>query len=106
MAECRFFPECATCNDRMQEEAKAYRDALHYGAKAEDVRFLLPESTKTSLTVTVNIRSLFHFFDLRLGHRAQWEIRELAELMAVEMENVEPELMAIYYEFREKSRVD
>lgn len=96
----------AEYNDKMAADAKAYRDALAYGIKPEDARYLLPNAMKTNIVVTMNVRSLFHFFDLRLGHRAQWEIRELAELMAVEMENVEPELMAIYYEFREKSRVD
>lgn len=96
----------AEYNDRMAADAKAYRDALAYGIKPEDARYLLPNAMKTNIIVTMNVRSLFHFFDLRLGPRAQWEIRELAELMTVEMENVEPELMAIYYEFREKSRVD
>ena len=96
----------AEYNDRMAADAKAYRDALAYGVKPEDARYILPNAMKTNIIVTMNVRSPFHFFDLRLGPRAQWEIRELAELMAVEMENVEPELMAIYYEFREKSRVD
>ena len=96
----------AEYNDKMTSDAKAYRDALAYGIKPEDARYLLPNAMKTNIVVTMNVRTLFHFFDLRLGPRAQWEIRELAESMAVEMENVEPELMAIYYEFREKSRID
>lgn len=96
----------AEYNDKMAADAKAYRDALAYGIKPEDARYLLPNAMKTNIVVTMNVRTLFHFFDLRLGHRAQWEIRELAESMAVEMENIEPELMAIYYEFREKSRID
>ena len=96
----------AEYNDRMAADAKAYRDALAYGINPEDARYLLPNAMKTNVIVTMNVRSLFHFFDLRLGPRAQWEIREIAESMAVEMENIEPELMAIYYEFREKSRVD
>ncbi len=90
----------------MNTASVCYRMALENGMKPEDARFILPEAMKTNIMVTMNIRTLFHFFDLRLGPRAQWEIRELAESMAVEMENVEPELMAIYYEFREKSRID
>lgn len=96
----------AMYNDKMVADAKAYRDALAYGIKPEDARYLLPNAMKTNIVVTMNVRTLFHFFDLRLGPRAQWEIRELAEQMAICMENVEPELMAIYYEFREKSRID
>lgn len=96
----------AEYNDKMAADAKAYDDALAYGIKPEDARYLLPNAMKTNIVMTMNVRSLFHFFDLRLGPRAQWEIRELAELMAMEMEKVEPELMSIYYEFRDKTRID
>lgn len=96
----------AEYNDKMAADAKAYRDALAYGIKPEDARYLLPNAMKTNIVVTMNARSLFHFFDLRLGPRAQWEIRELAESMAIEMENAEPELMAIYYEFRDTTKID
>lgn len=96
----------AEYNDKMAADAKSYDDALAYGIKPEDARYLLPNAMKTNIVVTMNVRSLFHFFDLRLGPRAQWEIRELAELMAMEMEKVEPTLMSIYYEFRDKTRID
>lgn len=89
-----------------EKQAKAYHRLLMKGVKPEDARYLLPEAMKTSIVVTRNIRDLFHFFDLRLGPRAQWEIRELAEQMAICMENEEPELMAVYYEFREQTRID
>lgn len=89
-----------------EKQAKAYHRLLTKGVKPEDARYLLPEAMKTSIVVTRNIRDLFHFFDLRLGPRAQWEIRELAEQMAICMENEEPELMAVYYEFREQTRID
>lgn len=89
-----------------EKQAKAYHRLLTKGVKPEDARYLLPEAMKTSIVVTRNIRDLFHFFDLRLGPRAQWEIRELAEQMATCMENEEPELMAVYYEFREQTRID
>ena len=92
--------------DRMHEEAKAYRDALRYGAKAEDARYLLPESMKTVITVTVNIRSLFHFFDLRLGPHAQWEIRELAAKMLDIFEKEEPFLAEMYKLNRDKTKID
>lgn len=89
-----------------EKQAKAYHRLLTKGVKPEDARYLLPEAMKTSIVVTRNIRDLFHFFDLRLGPRAQWEICELAEQMATCMENEEPELMAVYYEFREQTRID
>ena len=65
----------------MESLADEYRKALAYGMKPEDARYLLPEATKTNITMTVNVRELFHFLDLRTDKAAQWEIRELAEEM-------------------------
>ena len=47
----------------------------------EDARFVLPNACETKLVVTMNARSLKHFFNLRCCNRAQWEIRALAEEM-------------------------
>lgn len=64
-----------------EKAAKAYRRLLDKGVKKEDARFLLPEATKTSLVMTINVRSLMNFLSLRLDKSAQWEIRELANAM-------------------------
>lgn len=64
-----------------EKAAKAYRRLLAKGVKKEDARFLLPEATKTSLIMTINVRSLMNFLSLRLAKSAQWEIRELANAM-------------------------
>ena len=45
---------------------------------AEDARFVLPNACETQLIMTMNVRSLWNFFNLRCCNRAQWEIRELA----------------------------
>lgn len=47
----------------------------------EDARFVLPNACETKMVVTMNARSLKHFFALRCCNRAQWEIRALAEEM-------------------------
>jgi len=52
-----------------------------YGIPAEDARFVLPNACETKLVVTMNCRSLLHFFELRCCNRAQWEIRALADAM-------------------------
>lgn len=90
----------------MSVVADCYMMALSCGVKPEDARFMLPEAMKTNIMVTMNIRTLFHFLDLRLGPRAQWEIRELAQKMEKCMRDVEPELMQIYSDFRNKTRID
>lgn len=65
----------------MRRAEEAYQGAISRGIKKEDARFLLPEATKTNLTVTMNVRELFHFLNLRNSKKAQWEIRELGELL-------------------------
>ena len=44
----------------------------------EDARFVLPNACETKIMMTMNVRSLWNFFQLRCCNRAQWEIRELA----------------------------
>lgn len=44
----------------------------------EDARFVLPNAAETKIVVTMNVRELYHFFELRCCRRAQWEIREMA----------------------------
>ena len=52
------------------------------GDKAnEDARFVLPNACETKVVVTMNCRSLLHFFELRCCTRAQWEIRAMATQM-------------------------
>ncbi|MCI8332038.1 MAG: FAD-dependent thymidylate synthase [Clostridiales bacterium] len=58
----------------------------------EDARFVLPNACETRLIMTMNVRSLYHFFNLRCCMRAQWEIRELAWLMLAEVKRVSPAL--------------
>lgn len=65
------------------------------GAKAnEDARFVLPNACQTRLVVTMNCRSLLHFFELRCCNRAQWEIRALADEMLRQCREVLPVLFA------------
>jgi thymidylate synthase (FAD) len=56
----------------------AYRGLMAMGVSAEDARYLLPNATETKIAVTMNVRELLHFFEVRCCKRAQWEIRELA----------------------------
>ena len=56
----------------------AYRALLDSGVAPEDARYLLPNATETKIAVTMNVRELLHFFELRCCKRAQWEIREVA----------------------------
>lgn len=55
-----------------------YEQLLKDGVKREDARYILPNAIDTSLYMTINLRSLINFFQLRLDKSAQWEIRDLA----------------------------
>jgi len=59
----------------------AYRELLDMGVAPEDARYLLPNAMETKIVVTMNVRELLHFLELRCCKRAQWEIRDLALAM-------------------------
>lgn len=56
----------------------------------EDARFVLPNACETKIVITMNARSLLHFFNHRCCERAQWEIRELAIEMLNQVKKVAP----------------
>lgn len=88
-------PELLAKFDKAMSDAQAaYAELLAAGVPAEDARFVLPNAASTSLVVTMNVRSLWHFFQLRCCNRAQWEIRALANAMLAEVKEVAPLLFA------------
>lgn len=58
----------------------------------EDARYVLPNACETKIMITMNARSLIHFFNVRCCERAQWEIREMAVLMLNEAKAVAPSI--------------
>ncbi len=73
----------------MEDGKNMYNKLLEEGIPAEDARFVLP-TIKTNIMVSFNARSLHHFFDLRCCERAQWEIREIADQMLIQVKEVAP----------------
>lgn len=86
-AKERFSALCKEIQDLYNEWTEA-------GIPAEDARYILPNATETKIVVTMNARSLLHFFELRCCSRAQWEIRALANKMLEEVQKVAPVLFA------------
>ncbi|MBO4365776.1 MAG: FAD-dependent thymidylate synthase [Eggerthellaceae bacterium] len=68
-------------DDAIAACVEAYDKLLAAGIPAEDARYLLPNAAETKIVVTMNVRELLHFFEVRCCNRAQWEIRELAHKM-------------------------
>lgn len=82
-----------------------YCDLIARGIKLEDARYVLPEATKTNITMTMNCRELFHFLDLRLDEHAQWEIRDLAQCIVYALEDEGSQwhdLMTMYLDSRKE----
>ena len=82
---------------RLYEEAASkateyYNELVEMGVDKEDARFILPHGGNTNIIFTMNARELMHFFRLRLCHRAQWEIRELALKVLEQVLPVAPEI--------------
>ena len=79
---------------RLAEQGMETKEAEKAAEKLanEDARFVLPNACERRLIMTMNVRSLVHFFNLRCCTRAQWEIRELAWQMLAEVKRVCPSL--------------
>lgn len=71
----------AVFDEAIRQATDAYAKLLELGVPAEDARYLLPNAAESKIVVTMNVRELLHFFELRCCNRAQWEIREMAHKM-------------------------
>ena len=67
-----------------------YNELVELGVHKEDARYCLANAAETKIVVTMNARTLLHFFQLRCCVRAQWEIRHLAELMLAQVKTIAP----------------
>lgn len=65
----------------MKKIEDSYNDLISLGAKPEEARSILPNSLKTEIVVTMNIRELRHFLKLRTSRRAHPQMREVANLL-------------------------
>lgn len=89
----------ARYHEQMQQMQQWYAQWQNeLGAKGEssneDARFVLPNACETRMLVTMNVRELMHFFELRCCNRAQWEIRALATEMLRLCRQTAPALFA------------
>ena len=78
--------------DYMEIVFRFYKRMVEEGIPKEDARYILPNAVCSNIVVTMNVRELLHFFNLRTCNRAQWEIREVAEEMLKLCKEVSPKL--------------
>ena len=56
---------------------KAYQELINLGATPEQARSVLPNSLKTEIVITMNLREWRHFFTLRTAPVAHPQMREI-----------------------------
>lgn len=64
--------------DAMLHSEQAYQQLMQMGAKPQEARSILPNSLKTEIVVTMNLREWRHFFKLRTAVNAHPQMREIA----------------------------
>ena len=64
--------------DAMLHSEQAYQQLIQMGAKPQEARSILPNSLKTEIVVTMNLREWRHFFKLRTAVNAHPQMREIA----------------------------
>lgn len=69
---------------------KAYMELIEAGAKPQEARSVLPNSLKTEIIVTMNLREWRHFFKLRADNAAHPQMRQIALPLLKELQNEIP----------------
>ena len=77
--------EYAVWKRAMEEIEKTYVKLISLGAKPEEARSILPNSLKTEIVCTMNLREWRHFFRLRTAERAHPQIREISVALLDEL---------------------
>lgn len=78
--------------EAMQAVEKTYNDMIELGAKPEEARSILPNSLKTEIVVTMNMREWRHYFKLRTAPAAHPQIREISCMLLAELKEKLPVL--------------
>jgi thymidylate synthase (FAD) len=75
-----------------QQAEDNYFKLLQYGCTAQEARAVLPNSLKTEIVMTANIREWRHFLKLRTSKAAHPQIKEVADMLLMELNFLLPSL--------------
>lgn len=91
-----FFRENMEQQQEMYDRLTAKLIEAGYEEKAaiEAARYVLPNATETKIVVSMNARSLLHFFEVRCCERAQKEIRDMARKILCKVKEIAPIIFA------------
>ena len=74
-------PKYAVWKEQMAQHEETYQRLLEAGASPQEARSILPNSLKTEIVVTMNLREWRHFFRLRTAPAAHPQMREAADML-------------------------
>ena len=75
---------------QMKSVEKNYFSLIDLGSTPEQARSILPNSLKTEIVITMNLREWRHFFKLRTSLKAHPQMREISLPLLNEMSNYLP----------------
>lgn len=71
----------------VEEDIELYEEMVEAGIPKEDARYKLPLGAKVNVVMSGNLRTFMHVLNMRGKANAQWEIRELTELISDELKD-------------------
>lgn len=93
-------PEYIIWEESCMQAEKAYNELIEMGCSPQEARSVLPNSLKTEIVVTMNLREWIHFFNLRaLGTTGapHPQMKEIAMMVLEEFSNQLPEIFGDMY---------
>lgn len=93
-------PEYIIWEESCLQAEKAYNELIQLGHSPQEARSVLPNSLKTEIVVTMNLREWIHFFNLRaLGTTGapHPQMKEIALMVLAEFSNQLPEIFGDMY---------
>jgi thymidylate synthase (FAD) len=85
-------PEYKLWENAMQSIEDTYNEMIKLGSTAEKARSILPNSLKTEICVTMNLREWRHFFKLRTHPASHPQMVEIAKEIQTEFQKLLPEV--------------
>ena len=81
----------------MESAETCYLELLKEGATPQGARSVLPNSLKTEIWMTANIREWLHFFSLRAAKPAHPQMRQVAIPLLLELSHLLPPIFGPVY---------
>lgn len=76
--------------ESMRQSEQHYIEMISMNVPPEQARAILPNSLKTEVVVTMNLREWRHFFKLRTSNKAHPQMREITRPLLIHLKSILP----------------